>query len=594
MLPPDKEVLMKKLHVLFTLSLLIPIASVLSQDIGMNPYVLQQRGDTLVVKDDIDYGAPNTLYSLMNADSMAPAGRVYLLHNKGIYSLIDNITSSAKQKTIIMGETQTSLKLNKGDAPPVLRGAVWQGGSSTGGINSGYDLLVKNCDVEIGNSAGGEGWEFFNLSGPGLRIQVDNCIIEHIIWVVIGRPPADSRIFLTNDYLVNLCGYTCRRNGGVLDFFSDEDTILVENCTHVNVQGSEYRSRAGYKINRQIFNHNDWIDCSGFVFMNTGDHTNYSVTNNIFVNVQVQCFAPILSTYDVGETDPENLPMGLVNLLDDSAFAANGASFYADKNLVYWDPSLSDVDSLLNAAKVDGVANWVPQMITMNSRTQAMFGNKTKYPNLTNGTWILNELPNFNKTDVLFTTQLAAVKAFSTGAVDTTFTGTLASWRQPSNPESQHYTNADWPVPIDLSYTNPEILTGGLGGFPVGDLDWFPTQREAWEAQRESEEEMISSVLFPTAVHEPAGVPAAYRLEQNYPNPFNPSTKIEYQLPAAGHVTLKVYDILGREVATLVNGYTSSGAHEVQFNATNLASGVYCYRLTSGNFNEMKKMMLVK
>ena len=156
---------MKKVLLLLTVSLLLPIASVFSQDHGGNEYVLQQRGDTLVVKDDIDYGAPNTLYSIMNADSLAPAGRVYLLHNKGIYSLINNPTSSAKQKTIIMGETQTSLKVNKGDAPPVLQGAVWQGGSTTGGINSGYDLLVKNCDVEIGNSAGGIGWGFFGFAG---------------------------------------------------------------------------------------------------------------------------------------------------------------------------------------------------------------------------------------------------------------------------------------------------------------------------------------------------------------------------------------------------------------------------------------------
>ena len=62
---------------------------------------------------------------------------------------------------------------------------------------------------------------------------------------------------------------------------------------------------------------------------------------------------------------------------------ANGASFYADKNLAYWDPSLSDVASTLNAAKVDGATNWYCQMITMNSRTQAMFNNKTKYPKLT-------------------------------------------------------------------------------------------------------------------------------------------------------------------------------------------------------------------
>jgi hypothetical protein len=587
---------MKKVLLLLTVSLLLPIASVFSQDHGGNEYVLQQRGDTLVVKDDIDYGAPNTLYSIMNADSLAPAGRVYLLHNKGIYSLINNPTSSAKQKTIIMGETQTSLKVNKGDAPPVLQGAVWQGGSTTGGINSGYDLLVKNCDVEIGNSAGYEGWSFFGLSGPGLRIQVDNCIIEHNLWTVIGGPPANSRIFFTNDYFVNFDGHTCRRTGGVLDFFKDQDTIFVENCTHVNVQGSEYKARPTYKINRYLFNHNDFIDCSGYIFMNNGDHPNFSVTNNIFVNVQVQGFAPVLSNVDVNETDPGNLPMGLVNLLDDSAFTANGASFYADNNLAYWDPSLSDVTSTLNAAKVDGATNWSSQMITMNSRTQAMFNNKTKYPKLTNGTWFLNELPNFKNTDVLFTTQLAILKAWSLKCVDTNNTETLTSWRQASNPESQHYTNADWPIPIDLSYSNSDLLTAGINNFPVGDLDWFPSQYASWKAQESAELANINNVLTTgvTAVEKTPGVPQQFQLQQNYPNPFNPTTKIEYQLPAAGHVTLRVYDVLGREMVTLASGIQDAGVHVATFDGTRLASGVYFYRLTASGKDQVKKMLLTK
>ena len=586
---------MKKVLLLFTVSLLLPIVSVFSQT--LSDYVLQTRGDTLVVKDDNDYGAPNTLYSLMQADTVnVPAGRVYLLHNKGIYSLINNPTSSAKQKTIIMGETQTSLKVNKGDAPPVLQGAVWAGGTSTGGINSGYDLIVKNCDVEIGNSAGGEGWAFFGLSGPGLRIQVDNCIVEHNYWTILGGPPINSRIFFTNDYFVNFDGHTCRRTGGVLDFFVNQDTIFVENCTHVNIQGSEYKARPTYKINRYLFNHNDFIDCSGYIFMNNGDHPNFSVTNNIFVNVQVQGFAPVLSNVDVNETDPGNLPMGLVNLLDDSAFTANGASFYADKNLAYWDPSLSDVASTLNAAKVDGATNWSSQMITMNSRTQAMFNNKTKYPKLTNGTWFLNELPNFKNTDVLFTTQLAILKAWSLNCVDTNNTETLASWRQPTNPESQYFTHADWPIPIDLSYTNSDLLTASLNGFPVGDLDWFPSQYASWKAQESAELANINNVLTAgvTAVEKAPGVPQQFQLQQNYPNPFNPTTKIEYQLPVAGHVTLKVYDVLGREVQTLVNEGQNAGNHSITFNAINLPSGIYLYRLQSGNYNAAKKLLFLK
>ncbi len=91
-----------------------------------------------------------------------------------------------------------------------------------------------------------------------------------------------------------------------------------------------------------------------------------------------------------------------------------------------------------------------------------------------------------------------------------------------------------------------------------------------------------------------SGLPMSYSLSQNYPNPFNPSTTINFALPKSGNVSLVVYDILGREVAHLVNGELQAGYHKVEFNADNLASGVYFYRLKAGDFVSVKKLMLLK
>lgn len=88
--------------------------------------------------------------------------------------------------------------------------------------------------------------------------------------------------------------------------------------------------------------------------------------------------------------------------------------------------------------------------------------------------------------------------------------------------------------------------------------------------------------------------PSAYALEQNYPNPFNPSTAIRFIQPNANHVTLKVYDLLGQEIATLVNEFKNAGAYEVTFDASNLPSGIYLYSISTGDFNAVKKMMLIK
>lgn len=90
------------------------------------------------------------------------------------------------------------------------------------------------------------------------------------------------------------------------------------------------------------------------------------------------------------------------------------------------------------------------------------------------------------------------------------------------------------------------------------------------------------------------GIPQEYGLTQNYPNPFNPSTIIEYSIPAAGSVDLKVYDILGREVAVLVNGIKNAGTYRVTFDAGKLSSGIYFYRVTSGDYSDVKKMILLK
>ncbi len=90
------------------------------------------------------------------------------------------------------------------------------------------------------------------------------------------------------------------------------------------------------------------------------------------------------------------------------------------------------------------------------------------------------------------------------------------------------------------------------------------------------------------------GLVNEFRLEQNYPNPFNPSTKISWQSPVSSHQSLKIYDVLGNEVATLVDEYKEAGNYEVEFDASKLSSGIYFYKLRAGSFVETKKMILLR
>jgi hypothetical protein len=117
----------------------------------------------------------------------------------------------------------------------------------------------------------------------------------------------------------------------------------------------------------------------------------------------------------------------------------------------------------------------------------------------------------------------------------------------------------------------------------------------------------VSIILtnVPLPIEEAASsLPARFELAQNYPNPFNPSTKIKFSIPRSdspllggargGFVTLKIYDVLGNEIATLVNEEKHAGTYEVYFNSTDLPSGIYLYRLQANNNSLIKKMVLLK
>jgi hypothetical protein len=163
--------------------------------------------------------------------------------------------------------------------------------------------------------------------------------------------------------------------------------------------------------------------------------------------------------------------------------------------------------------------------------------------------------------------------------IHTITTGTIGPnrWAYPSN----HLYPITWPRPENLAYTNTSLQNAGTDGFALGDLNWFPTQKAAWLASL-------------SAVRTVNSLPQDYNLMQNYPNPFNPTTTIEFSLPKQSTVDLKVFNALGQEVATLAHGTFQAGLHSVDFKAQNLASGIYFYRLTAGEFSSVKKMMMLK
>jgi hypothetical protein len=318
------------------------------------------------------------------------------------------------------------------------------------------------------------------------------------------------------------------------------------------------------------------------------------------VNCNIQAFGDSIgNNEDKSEVDPHWLPTGLVNIdtLPDN-YTQMARKVLVDRNVVYWDSRFNDMVATLKTNNVNGDQTWVSQMVTMNTRTQALFNDNAHYPYLTEGTWY-PKLPAFKTPLDLLTGWVDSVKVFATKTVDINGLGkaaVLSDWRKVYTDPNLYYVYSDWPIPEDLSYSDTDLKTGGTNGFPVGDLNWFPAEKTAWVAQKDAEHAKLLWMLNNGTLSVPSTgtLPEAYALEQNYPNPFNPTTTISYTLPHASSVSLRVFDVLGREVATLVNGDITAGKHEVPFDAKGLASGTYMYKLTSGDYTQVKKMMVVK
>jgi hypothetical protein len=145
-------------------------------------------------------------------------------------------------------------------------------------------------------------------------------------------------------------------------------------------------------------------------------------------------------------------------------------------------------------------------------------------------------------------------------------------------------------VPADTSIGDIILQTGNTIGKLVGIIYYYNNN---YMIVPRTNADYGSVVL--TAVPEIRSIlPGQYDLSQNYPNPFNPSTTIRYSVPTAGKVLLKVYNILGQVVATIVNTQQAAGTYNVVFDASRLSSGIYFYRISSGSFVQVKKMLLIK
>ena len=609
----------------------------------MVPVSLYAQTDTVSVPSDAGSGGNlnSAIATVIQADPTGAqlSNTVFKLEPAGYYILTATVTTPPHSHLYVMGPTpgntpQTSL--------PLILWTSASGGTETISFDCYGDFTIKNVWLLCANNLGAqvassitiEDDSLANLSGKGEHLDMDGCIVDYRNGgndgAAIDPACRHFRGKITNTYFRNLIDTHLRYYGRPVSWAYQSttwhtDTLIFENCTVANY-GYGYMQESPEYADYVLFNHCTFLN--GMVFtLESSYWWNLAVTNCLFVNSQMYGDIPG-TTANLSPLGGSNTPNGgTVNIDSTSTFTftvpftdSSTAASSRQRHVLFSNCSYgfqkwyTDYLASNPTGAADSAKPYLMPM--MSAKTLRFFVGKDSttgqklFPYMTaanlypadDTSRIAADYLAYDPGFALDPTNIDSIEAFLLGRWKT---GADVNWAY----NKTQYDNApllnlnNWPLGEDLSYTNATLMTAGMGGFPLGDLYhwWGPLSATnhytAWQAQATAEHDSITKWLTlgkVTGVKERPGIPASYTLSQNFPNPFNPTTQINYSVPENGLVTLRVYNVLGQEVATLFSGVQHAGNYVVTFDGNKLASGVYFYRLQAGNISITKKLMLMK
>ncbi len=602
----------------------------------MMPVALYAQTNVIHVVSDLTNNTEgnlnNAISQVIIADSVNHtsvfSNTVFMLDPYGYYILTGTITTPVHSHFYLEGPTPGTTQAT---APPQI---VW---TTSGGVTSTYnfdcygDVTMKNIWILCANTGGAQVGSSLvveddttkdGVGGAGEHAEFDNCIFDY---QDIGNgggeiEPACKhfRCSINNTYFRNFTDPHYRYYGRPVSWTYQSttwhtDSLSFENCTFSN---------CGYVYMQESPEYADHVSFNHCTFANTMMYTlesSYwwwlSVTNSVFVN-------SFMFGDEPSQDGNQHIPNGgAINI--DSVATFGFTVPFADSTTA--PPSLQR--HILFANNSYGFESWYPAFLANNSyNSGAVDSNKIYVMPMMSGKTYRNffgldsaghkRFPYMNAINlypasvaedtarativvdpaedpgfVLNPCNVDSIKAFLLGRW---LTGANVSWAY--DPASDVLQS--WPINEDYSYSNSTLMKAAMGGFPLGDLyRWWPSQYTSWAAQEASEHATILSELTNgvTAVkQQTSAIPGKFDLAQNYPNPFNPTTTIDYSVPQTGAVSLKVYNLLGQEIATLFSGVQQAGNHAAVFDGSRLASGVYFYKLQAGSNTMTKKLVLLK
>ena len=577
------------------------------------------NGDTLNVGPLNSEGQPlGALNEAIKADTTAEGARIHK-----VYKLVPNaqyiLTEVIQPNEAIEIVAPMPTDANR---PPIIRCGLLPDGSN---VNRWFkvfnELTVKNVWFS-GVTLDGTGpidWIAQEANVSGVTMSYDNVIFEfpYTWWATFADWGGNNNYKFTDCLFMNIGNPTGTTWNGAVMHHARIDTFLATNCTFYNygafaVNGGEgtwyaktdhctfvnsvVHPHSNHDYVKQIWTNNLWVN--GHAFSDDADEISRHLDNEV---KGLQNYAEIQwdpqeldSLYGPGKAYGKDYdPNGDGNLTDDELVyeLKNNNYFYTQPIKDYW-------------------AAWADETVVpnpwMNNYNKAMFENQSgpwswevwRYERDTNDVIIDSSLVTLNHNPFMYfveenTTNLdpGLANINGTDALLAQNCDNIRTEWAGGTPEPVKWHGIDdylaftWPITFDLSYSNATLQSAGQGGFPLGDLNWFPEKKAEWLDWLTDVEEITPSEIMPEA----------YSLKQNYPNPFNPATVIEFSIPAKNDVQLDVYNALGQKVATLVNQEMTAGSYKVDFDASTLSSGVYFYRIQAGNsYIQTMKMLLLK
>jgi len=541
---------------------------------------------------------PGNLNSVIMGDTLANGlrvnpNRVYVLQQTGATDTVYFLTSAIQMRANL--HLVGKINPNTGH-PPVLEPMIAADNSSVGTFFNplgGDTVSVKGLYI-LGTRTDGSSVTgiCFGAGGDSVTYYADHCVIENI-----GSGGTPNIVNTWNTQHINLYFTNCEfrnnqddvpQNPGIA--WVDPGTYPLDTAVFVNntffIFGGTCIGSGGY-CGYIRFEHNT-------VFMTTkgGAFTipqlwNAIIRNNIYYGVNSagldSAHVNDAAVYNANfYTAPAVIELDSLSTLKGTPYFITEAmrNVTVTKNAYFWPQAVIANWQTLNANGAGTTYGQIVPTIWQASTDPAILTDRTRWPGIS--------ITNNDSTDPGFNASLVTNAADSMvhfvntiwntggGSGDRPFLYSTDPSNKFANVPSNWAKTQGYPVQENLRYSNTALQHAGTDGKALGDLNWFPEQLATGVSEKTS------------------SLPTNFELSQNYPNPFNPTTSIEYSIPRASFVTLKVYNLLGQEVASLVSQEQKASKYTVSFDASRLSSGVYFYQIQAGNFSLTKKMLLLK